>query len=88
MTNPKYMRPGFDFALGKAVEEAGEFLAAAGKTLRWGLDSFNPELPKAQRETNEAWMRREMADLRGALDNLDKEMGEPDAEQPKRRANR
>jgi len=72
------MRPGFDFAIGKAIEEAGEFLAAAGKTLRWGLESYNPELPKAQRETNEAWMRREMADLRGALDNLDEELGDLD----------
>ena len=26
----KYMRPGLDFAVGKAVEEAGEFLAAMG----------------------------------------------------------
>lgn len=74
MTDPKYMRPGLPFALGKAVEEAGEFLAAAGKTLRWGWNSYNPELPKAERETNAAWVKREMADLRGALDNLEKEM--------------
>jgi hypothetical protein len=74
MTDQKYMRPGLGFAQGKAVEEAGEFLAAMGKTQRWGWDSFNPELPPAQRETNAAWVRREMADLRGALDNLEREM--------------
>src|SRR5688572_3544022 len=44
MTDPKYMRPGLDFAVGKATEEAGEFLAAIGKTLRWGWFSVNPEL--------------------------------------------
>lgn len=74
MTNQKYMRPGLDFAVGKAVEEAGEFLAAVGKTLRWGWSSVNPELPPGDREPNAAWVRREMADLRGALDNLEREM--------------
>jgi hypothetical protein len=75
MTDQKYMRRGLSFAMGKAIEEAGEFLAAIGKTQRWGWDSYNPELPVEQRETNEAWVRREMADLRGALDNLEREMG-------------
>lgn len=74
MTDPKYMRAGLPFAVGKATEEAGEFLAAIGKSLRWGWDSYNPELPPAQRETNEAWVRREMDDLRMALDNLDREL--------------
>lgn len=74
MTDPKYMKPGLNFAVGKATEEAGEFLAAIGKTLRWGWASYNPDLPIEQRETNEAWVRREMADLRAALDNLEREM--------------
>lgn len=69
--DPKYLRPGVDFAIGHAIEEAGEFIAAAGKTMRWGRDSVNPELPSEQQETNEAWMRREVADLRGALDRLE-----------------
>jgi hypothetical protein len=76
MTDQKYMRHGLGFALGKAIDEAGEFLAAVGKTVRWGGDSFNPELPIEARETNAAWVRREMADLRGALDNLEREMNE------------
>lgn len=75
MTDQRYMRPGIKFAMGKAVEEAGEFLAAMGKTMRWGWDSVNPELRSDQQETNAAWVRREMADLRGALDNLEQEMG-------------
>lgn len=74
MTKPKYMRPGLDFAVGKAVEEAGEFLAAIGKTLRWGWMSANPELPLEDRETNVLWVQREMKDLRGALDNLQSEI--------------
>lgn len=63
----KYLRPGFDFALAHAIEEAGEFIAAAGKTARWGRQSVNPDLPVDQQETNADWMRREMTDLRGAL---------------------
>ncbi len=76
MTDQKYMRPGLDFAVGKATEEAGEFLAAIGKTMRWGWASVNPELPRAQQEPNASWVRREMADLRHALDNLAREMDE------------
>lgn len=68
--DPKYLRPGFDFALGHAIEEAGEFLAAAGKTLRWGPDSVNPELPVEQQEPNLDWLTRELHDLDGALRRL------------------
>lgn len=74
MTNPKYMKPGLDFAVGKTVEELGELQAALGKTLRWGWMSTNPELPKAERETNLVWVKREMEDVRDALDNLQKEI--------------
>lgn len=74
MTDPRYMRPGLDFARGKAIEELGELQAALGKSLRWGWESANPELPVDERETNVAWVRREMADVRGALDNLAKEL--------------
>jgi hypothetical protein len=74
MTDQKYMRPGLPFAVGKAIEECGEFCAALGKSLRWGWDSVNPELPVSQQESNQRWVRREMADLRHALDNLEREM--------------
>jgi hypothetical protein len=70
--NDKYLRPGFDFALAHAIEEAGEFLAAAGKTQRWGRLSVNPELPPAEQETNERWLRREVRDLHDALVRLNK----------------
>ena len=74
MTQQKYMRPGLNFAVGKTVEELGELQAALGKVLRWGWESYNPELLAKDREMNENWVRREIADVRSALDNLEKEM--------------
>lgn len=70
----RYLRSGFGFALAHAIEEAGEFLAAAGKTQRWGRHSVNPELAPEQQETNEAWLLRELDDLRGALGRLATEL--------------
>ena len=74
MTDPRYMRHGLDFARGKAIEELGELQAALGKSLRWGWESANPEIPIGDRETNIVWARREMKDVRDALDNLEKEL--------------
>jgi NTP pyrophosphatase (non-canonical NTP hydrolase) len=73
--DPRYLRPGFDFALAHAIEEAGEFLAAAGKTQRWGRTSVNPNLPADEQESNEAWLGRELGDLIGALGRLRRTMG-------------
>ncbi len=57
---------------GYLIEECGEVLHAAGKTLRWGEASMNPELPfGADRESNLVWLRRELADLRGAVDRME-----------------
>lgn len=67
----QYLRNDFTSVLAHAVEEAGEFLAAAGKTQRWGPESFNPELPEAERETNRDWLLRELKDLRFALSRLE-----------------
>lgn len=72
MTDPRYMRRGLDFARGKMIEECGELCAALGKSLRWGWLSSNPEI--ADGETNAEWIAREMQDVRGALDNLQREM--------------
>ena len=49
------------------IEECGEVIAAAGKTLRWGPDGFNPELPEADRQTNAAWLLGELGDLERAI---------------------
>lgn len=68
--------------LGYLVEESGEMLvelaalggrmgkmlAALGKTLRWGPQSVNPELPPEEQETNVEWLIREAEDLRAAID--------------------
>jgi len=74
MTDLKYMRPGLDFAVGKLVEELGELQAALGKTIRWGWDSYNPEIPIEERESNKAWVLREIADVKHAISNIEKEL--------------
>ncbi|QGH74867.1 hypothetical protein MAL1_00121 [Bacteriophage DSS3_MAL1] len=64
-----------DKALAHLIEETGEVLSAAGKTLRFGLDSYNPLLPVEERETNEEWLRREVQDLKLSIAHLEKELG-------------
>jgi NTP pyrophosphatase (non-canonical NTP hydrolase) len=71
MSDPRFLQDGFEKRLAHLVEECGEVLAAAGKTQRWGALSVNPLIPAADRETNLVWLRREMKDLREALDRLD-----------------
>ena len=56
--------------IGHFVEESGECLAAIGKAIRWGVDSYNPELAPEQRETNRQWFLREVSDLEVALMKL------------------
>lgn len=56
---------------GYLIEECGEVLHAAGKTLRWGEGSVNPEIPEHARETNLVWLKRELNDLRGAIDRIE-----------------
>ena len=53
--------------LGYVAEECGEVLAAVGKTIRWGVDSVNPELPLLKQESNRAWVLRELQDLKNAI---------------------
>ncbi|QJA43123.1 hypothetical protein [Phaeobacter phage MD18] len=62
-------------ALAHLVEESGEVLSAAGKTLRFGRHSVNPTLPVEEQETNEEWLRREMEDLKLSIAQVEKEMG-------------
>lgn len=63
-----------DKALAHLIEEAGEVLSAAGKTVRFGFDSYNPLLPLEQQETNEDWLKREVHDLKLAIRKLEEEM--------------
>jgi hypothetical protein len=70
MSHPDFKNRGS--ALGRFIEECGEALAAAGKTVRYGWDSFNPLLPVDQQECNEDWLQREVADLEEAIARLKK----------------
>lgn len=54
-------------ALGRFIEECGEVLAAAGKTVRFGWNSYNPFDPH---ESNEEWLYREILDLEKAIKRL------------------
>ena len=49
------------------VEECGEVVAAAGKGLRFGIFSYNPELKEEDREYNVDWILRELVDLETAI---------------------
>lgn len=71
MSDPRFLQSGFDKQLAHFVEECGEALAAAGKTQRWGPMSTNPLLPADQRETNLAWLRREVTDVKEAIARLE-----------------
>lgn len=72
MSNPKYVDLGNP--LGRFIEECGEALAAAGKTVRFGWESVNPE-PGASKESNEDWLAREVEDLQEAIERLKKHRG-------------
>lgn len=74
MVDGNFLQNGFDKKLSHAIEEVGEFLAAAGKTQRWGLDSYNPYLPENERETNFEWLYRELEDALQTLSRLKYEM--------------
>jgi NTP pyrophosphatase (non-canonical NTP hydrolase) len=53
--------------MGYLIEECGEVLQAAGKTLRWGADSVNPELPRKAQVKNRDWLKSELSDLKYAI---------------------
>jgi hypothetical protein len=75
MVDQRFLQDGFDKCLSHAIEECGEFLAAAGKTQRWGPYSVNPLVPTDQQERNIVWLLREMGDLAQSLARLHKEIG-------------
>jgi hypothetical protein len=61
--------------LAHVIEEAGEVVAAAGKTLRFGLQSVNPLIPVEDQITNEEWLRGEVSDLKLAIGHLETSLG-------------
>jgi hypothetical protein len=69
--NDRYRSESVDQALAHLVEELGEATAAAGKSLRFGLESVNPELSAQDQEANLAWLEREMNDVAAAYAALE-----------------
>ena len=71
MSDKRFLQHTFSKKLAHLIEECGEVLAAAGKTQRWGRKSVNPLIPKDQQETNENWLKRELQDLKQAIERLE-----------------
>ncbi len=67
MSNERYLPMTLPNKLAHLAEEAGEVVAAVGKTLRFGLDSESPELPEGIREKNRVWLKCEIEDLKKAI---------------------
>lgn len=74
MSHDPFLPSTCDGCLAHAIEECGEFIAAAGKTQRFGYLSVNPLLPPSEREPNLEWLRRELADVRQAMDRLEAQL--------------
>lgn len=68
MSHFEYLPQGFNGKLSHVIEECGEVLAAAGKTLRFGLESSNPLT--SDPETNREWLLRELKDLKQAISRI------------------
>ena len=72
MSHDKYIREDFNSQLGHIIEECGEAIAAAGKIVRFGPLSVNPELPPEKREANIDWLKRELTDVKTAIERFEK----------------
>ncbi len=68
---PQYIPKDSSARIFRLVKELGELQAAIGKAVRWGMQSVNPELPPALQETNAEWIKREMADVRHAINQCE-----------------
>ena len=64
---PEYKPETEEQILGYLIEECGEVIHACGKTVRWGMDNFNPELPEDKQEQNWQWICRELKDLKRSI---------------------
>jgi hypothetical protein len=67
MVDTTYIRNDISSILAHMVEECGEVIAALGKTLRWGPNSFDPTVPVDLRERNYEWVLRELDDLESVI---------------------
>ena len=78
MSVEKYLPKDPKDCLAHVAEECGELTAAIGKTIRFGPQSVNPELPTEEQETNIAWVFREMDDVVDAIERFRKACAEQD----------
>jgi hypothetical protein len=76
VSDPKFFQKGFEKILSLAIEVCGEFLAAAGKTQRWGPDSYDPTIPPYKRVANLVWLQQELADVQEAMTRLQEAINE------------
>lgn len=70
---PEYKPKTLVQKLGYLIEECGELQSALGKTIRWGLDSYNPELDEPNRKLNRTWIREEIQDIKRAIRFLEED---------------
>lgn len=79
----QYIPHSLEQKLGYLMEECGEVMHATGKSIRWGFQGANPEIPEEERITNAQWLLDELNDLKRAIswvenhlekekDNIDK----------------
>jgi hypothetical protein len=69
--------------VGELQEALGRLVAAFGKTGRHGFRAYDPTVPEDQRETNAAWILREMGDVEEGIDKVrDHILVVPDFEVP------
>lgn len=66
--NEEYQSKDAEQALAHVIEECGEVISAAGKTLRFGPMSADPTLPPEEQTTNIEWLIMEMEDLQRSID--------------------
>lgn len=76
MSDPRFLQDGFAKRLAHAIEECGEFIAAAGKLQRWGPHSVNPLLPADEQQENIDWLESEIVDVQQAMDRLSQAIAE------------
>lgn len=67
----RFMPKSFNDKLAHLVEECGEVQHVVGKTLRFGVDNCNPDLPAAEQESNAQWLLRELGDLKRAIERVE-----------------
>lgn len=80
MAEHKYLRHDGHSVVSHLIEKCGEVLTAAGKTLRWGPQSVNPELAPDDQETNREWLLRELNGLEILVARTRKALGEDQAD--------